>query len=265
MLFLPECFGFLGSSVEQTILSAEDESTLTKPRKNPPQITEALARTVRHSAMSKGNAESNDLESPTVILSEAEDQNLALLDGLQTIAVESNLWISAGGMHILAPAVDSVDDPLADGVPQRVYNTHVIIDNLGVVRAHYAKIHLFDVCIPGQVDLRESKSTKPGTKLVVCPDSPIGTSQSLYRQYGSIHKAMLTTSRLIRLAFLCLVSGCLGVTVCYDLRFPEMYTQLVQSMGAHVLLVPSAFTVPTGRAHWHTLLRGKQAHCSNAS
>ena len=51
-------------------------------------------------------------------------------------------------------------------------------------------------------------------------------------------------------------SGCLGVTVCYDLRFPEMYTQLVQSMGAQVLLVPSAFTVPTGHAHWHTLLRG---------
>jgi predicted amidohydrolase len=193
MLFLPECFGFLGSSVEQTMLSAEDESTLTKPRKNPPQITEALARTVRHSAVSKGNAESNDFESPTVILSEAEDQNLSLLDGLQSIAVESNLWISAGGMHILAPA-DSVNDPLADGVPQRVYNTHVIIDNVGVVRAHYAKIHLFDVCIPGQVDLRESKSTKPGTKLVVCPDSPIGTSHSLYRQYGIIHKAMLNAS-----------------------------------------------------------------------
>jgi Carbon-nitrogen hydrolase len=64
---------------------------------------------------------------------------------------------------------------------------------------------------------------------------------------------------LIRLAFLAFISGCLGVTVCYDLRFPEMYTQLVQTMGAHVLLVPSAFTVPTGRAHWHTLLRGTQA------
>ena len=50
--------------------------------------------------------------------------------------------------------------------------------------------------------------------------------------------------------------GCLGVTVCYDLRFPEMYTQLVQTMGAQVLLIPSAFTVPTGHAHWHTLLRG---------
>jgi Carbon-nitrogen hydrolase len=176
MIFLPECFGFLGSSLEQTLLSAEAESTLTKPRKNPPQITEALVRTVRRSAMSKANAESHGLESPPpAILTEAEDQNLSLLDGLQTIAIESNLWISAGGMHIRAPS--DVDDPTTDGVPQKVYNTHVIIDNLGMVRADYAKVHLFDVCIPGQVDLRESKSTKPGTKLVVCPDSPIGTLQ----------------------------------------------------------------------------------------
>jgi deaminated glutathione amidase len=50
--------------------------------------------------------------------------------------------------------------------------------------------------------------------------------------------------------------GCLGITVCYDLRFPEIYTRLVQTMGAQILLVPSAFTVPTGHAHWHTLLRG---------
>jgi predicted amidohydrolase len=187
-LFLPECFGFLGSSVEQTLSSAEDASTLTQPRKNPPQITEALVRIVRHSAKSTVNTESNDLESLPVALSETEEQDLSLLDGLQTIAVESNLWISAGGMHILAPA--DVDDPMADGAPQRVYNTHVIIDNRGAVRAHYGKIHLFDVCIPGQVELRESKSTKPGTKLVVCPDSPIGTSQ-FEKTVENINEAML--------------------------------------------------------------------------
>ena len=45
--------------------------------------------------------------------------------------------------------------------------------------------------------------------------------------------------------------------VCYDLRFPEMYVKLVQEMGAEVLLMPSAFTVPTGKAHWHALLRGE--------
>jgi hypothetical protein len=50
--------------------------------------------------------------------------------------------------------------------------------------------------------------------------------------------------------------GRLGVSVCYDLRFPEMYVELVKQ-GAQIILVPSAFTVPTGSAHWHTLLRGK--------
>jgi predicted amidohydrolase len=53
-----------------------------------------------------------------------------------------------------------------------------------------------------------------------------------------------------------LLKGRLGLSICYDLRFPEMYTELVQKMGAQILLVPSAFTVPTGHAHWHTLLKG---------
>jgi deaminated glutathione amidase len=52
------------------------------------------------------------------------------------------------------------------------------------------------------------------------------------------------------------LSGCLGLSVCYDLRFPEMYVSLVE-MGATTILVPSAFTVPTGTAHWHTLLRAR--------
>jgi predicted amidohydrolase len=51
-------------------------------------------------------------------------------------------------------------------------------------------------------------------------------------------------------------AGRLGVSICYDLRFPEMYLELV-NRGAEVILVPAAFTVPTGTAHWHTLLRGK--------
>lgn len=105
---------------------------------------------------------------------------------------------------------------------QRVYNTHVIIDDKGEVRCIYRKIHLFDVSIPGKVNLKESNITAPGTELVTC-DSPIGK---------------------------------LGVTTCYDVRFPEMYIPLVK-MGAQVLLVPSAFTVPTGSAHWHTLLKAR--------
>ena len=86
----------------------------------------------------------------------------------------------------------------------------------------YRKSHMFDVSIPNKVNLKESATTAPGTDLVVC-DSPVGR---------------------------------LGLSTCYDLRFPEMYVKLVQN-GAEVLLVPSAFTVPTGKAHWHTLLTGK--------
>jgi predicted amidohydrolase len=137
--------------------------------------------------------------------------------GLRTIAVESGLWISGGGIHFGGAPPDPVT-----GNP-RVYNTHVIINEKGILRCLYRKIHLFDVSIPDKVDLRESKTTAGGTELVTC-DSPIGT---------------------------------LGVTICYDLRFPEQYIPLVRK-GAQILLVPSAFTVPTGAAHWHTLLRGKK-------
>lgn len=81
---------------------------------------------------------------------------------------------------------------------------------------------MFDVSIPGKVNLQESKTTNAGKQLVVC-DSPIGK---------------------------------LGLSTCYDVRFPEMYIDLIQQ-GAEVLLVPSAFTVPTGQAHWHILLRSR--------
>lgn len=113
--------------------------------------------------------------------------------------------------------------PPAEGADrERVYNTHLIIDEQGDVRALYRKIHMFDVSIPGKVNLKESNTTAPGEELVTC-DSPVGK---------------------------------LGVTTCYDVRFPEMYIPLVR-MGAQILLVPSAFTVPTGNSHWHTLLKAR--------
>jgi predicted amidohydrolase len=145
-------------------------------------------------------------------------EQVLILDGLRNIARESGLWISAGGIHVSgAPPHDT-----ADPDHSRVYNTHLIIDCVGTVKCLYRKIHLFDVEIPGQVSLRESATTAPGKALKVC-DSPI---------------------------------GCLGVTICYDLRFPEMYVKLT-TQGAQILLVPSAFTIPTGTAHWHTLLRAR--------
>ena len=115
---------------------------------------------------------------------------LSLIDGLRVISQTCNLWISAGSIHVLCPEDDDSggnnnnssdnDDNASnynnsDGV-RRVYNTHIIMDHTGTIQSEYRKIHLFDVCIPDKnVDLRESKTTRPGTELIVCPNTPIGT------------------------------------------------------------------------------------------
>lgn len=116
------------------------------------------------------------------------------------------------------------------GTPERVpddarrtYNTALVVDPRGAVAARYRKIHLFDVDIPGGAVLRESDSTARGSDLVVVD-----------------------------------VAGApVGVSICYDVRFPELYRRLVKDLGAEVLLVPAAFTAHTGGAHWHLLLRAR--------
>ena len=106
----------------------------------------------------------------------------------------------------------------------RPHNTSVLIDSDGELRAVYRKIHLFEIDLP-EVSFRESKGISPGRDVVVAelPSGGIGP---------------------------------IGMSVCYDLRFPELYRQHAER-GATVLLVPSAFTVPTGRAHWELLLRAR--------
>ena len=105
----------------------------------------------------------------------------------------------------------------------RVANTSLLIDAQGKRVARYDKIHLFDVTIPGRDEqYRESTHVMPG-RAVVIADTPVGR---------------------------------LGMSVCYDMRFPELYRELV-SQGAQWLAMPAAFTVPTGRAHWETLLRAR--------
>jgi len=106
-------------------------------------------------------------------------------------------------------------------VATHVYNAHLIVNSTGQIVAHYRKIHLFDVDTTGGT-FRESGHVKAGDKVVVV-DSPIGK---------------------------------LGLAVCYDLRFPELFQSLTK-LGAEILLVPSAFTLRTGLAHWHVLLRAR--------
>jgi predicted amidohydrolase len=106
---------------------------------------------------------------------------------------------------------------------RRVSNTSLLLDAQGKRVARYDKIHLFDVAIPGRNEqYLESTHVTPGRKVVVA-DTPVGR---------------------------------LGLSVCYDMRFPELYRELV-ARGAQWLAMPAAFTVPTGRAHWETLLRAR--------
>ena len=106
---------------------------------------------------------------------------------------------------------------------RRVTNSSLLIDAAGKRVARYDKIHCFDVTIPGRDEqYRESTHVAPGRDIVIA-DTPVGK---------------------------------LGLSVCYDMRFPELYRQLV-AQGAEWLAMPAAFTVPTGRAHWETLLRAR--------
>jgi predicted amidohydrolase len=106
----------------------------------------------------------------------------------------------------------------------RVWAACLVYDALGRRVARYDKIHLFDVEVPGGERYRESATIAPGDpRQAVVVDTPAGR---------------------------------LGLSVCYDLRFPELYRRLAAA-GAEILCVPSAFTVPTGRAHWETLLRAR--------
>jgi predicted amidohydrolase len=123
----------------------------------------------------------------------------------------------ACGCHLLLGGL-----PEASPDPVRHYNTSVLLAPDGGLLARYRKRHLFDVDLPeGQV-LRESDTVAQGDE-VVAVDTPLAR---------------------------------FGLSICYDVRFPEHYRALADA-GAEVLTVPAAFTIPTGRDHWHLLLRAR--------
>ncbi len=110
-----------------------------------------------------------------------------------------------------------------EGPGGRSYNTSVVFNRDGVVAASYRKIHLYDVEIPGRVSFRESATIEPGTEPVVVDVDGVAV----------------------------------GLSVCYDLRFPELYRRLAVAGEARVLVVPAAFMMHTGRDHWEVLLRAR--------
>jgi predicted amidohydrolase len=108
------------------------------------------------------------------------------------------------------------------GGETRYVNRGFLIDDKGAIRARYDKLHLFDVDLATGESWRESSAYAPGIGAVVA-EAPAGK---------------------------------IGLSICYDMRFPDLYRALSDA-GAEILAVPAAFTVPTGQAHWHVLLRAR--------
>lgn len=109
------------------------------------------------------------------------------------------------------------------GLTGKFVNRAFVIDAAGEIRGRYDKIHLFDVNLPTGESWRESAVYEGGDRPVLVPGTPVGA---------------------------------LGLTICYDLRFPALFERLSEA-GAQVISVPAAFTVPTGKAHWEILLRAR--------
>jgi deaminated glutathione amidase len=106
--------------------------------------------------------------------------------------------------------------------PEKIANRSFLLTPAGEIAARYDKIHMFDVDLPGGESYRESRNFAPGNRAVLA-DLPWAT---------------------------------LGLTICYDIRFPHLYRTLAKG-GAHLIAIPAAFTVPTGQAHWHILQRAR--------
>lgn len=121
------------------------------------------------------------------------------------------------GSHLLIGSINERSD-MAD----RCFNTSVLLGPTGDILAKYRKIHLFDVDVSAEVRFRESDTIVPGDKVVVA-ETPLGR---------------------------------IGLSICYDLRFPELYAKLV-AKGAQLISIPAAFTLHTGKDHWHPLVRAR--------
>jgi predicted amidohydrolase len=139
----------------------------------------------------------------------AEDDDMVLA-ACREAAREHSIWLHLGSLAVLADS-------------GKIANRAFVIDRNGNIRAHYDKIHLFDVDLPTGESWRESATYQPGNDAVLVNGTPVGK---------------------------------LGLTICYDLRFPALFARIAEA-DADVIAVPAAFTVPTGRAHWHVLLRAR--------
>lgn len=148
-----------------------------------------------------------------------ETAKLAITESFQEGLIQTKLSNLAKeyGVWIVAGTI-----PIRSSDSNKCYASSIVFDDLGNIVARYDKIHLFDVRVSEFEAHKESNSTCAGNEVVTC-DTPIGR---------------------------------IGLSVCYDLRFPELYRLLAQAK-ADIFIVPAAFTYDTGKVHWHTLLKAR--------
>jgi predicted amidohydrolase len=168
---------------------------------------------------------------------------------LSAIARELRMWVVAGTVPVAVP-----------GDPSKVFAASLVYDASGALAARYDKIHLFDVEVPrdGAPEKRPHPTAGP-RRSPLLPQSGRGDSASL-RDTQARGESYRESSHILRgepkIVTVPTPAGVLGLSVCYDLRFPELYRALTLA-GAEILCVPAAFTAKTGEAHWETLLRAR--------
>lgn len=158
----------------------------------------------------------------------AESVDGPIVAHFRDIARRGNCWVSLGSFAEKIQANSDNNNNDADGANERTYNTQLLLNRRGETVAVYRKIHLFDVDVEGGQTFLESGSVAPGEDVV-------SAEITLDAQSGAQK---------------------VGLTICYDLRFPELYRAL-SAQNATILTVPSAFTLATGRDHWHPLLQAR--------
>jgi predicted amidohydrolase len=157
----------------------------------------------------------------TNVLEQRRDRRGAVITGQDDDLVVRGLRDLARELGVWILIGSAIVHPgIADDA--RAANRAILVDDRGQVVVTYDKLHVFDVDLPGGETWRESSAVRPGDRAVVAR-TPWGG---------------------------------LGLTICYDIRFPHLYRALARA-GAALIAVPAAFTVPTGEAHWETLLRAR--------
>jgi len=154
------------------------------------------------------------------------DANGPIMTALRHAARDARVWLVAGGM------------PEASGDPDRPFNTSLLFEPDGRLVTRYRKVHLFDVDLPDGTKLLESGATTAGSEPCV---AEIGSRAGK----GSDTPRSASPRSSISL----------GMSICYDLRFPELYRRLGREV--RIVTIPAAFTLTTGKDHWHVLLRAR--------